>query len=260
MWRSKLSPTSALFFLMHYLNFFTRMACLIFYTITSVRPSVSPSDSGCFAWVWFITITGQMTFICLGVLFVMRVFVFYGRSKYLLVLLIAMMVCELSAEITINAITVPKILTSPSPLPIHNGTCVVTSVLPLFADFWLPALLFQSILFILVMVKFVRSWLQAPLDSAPLLVIFVWDGTWAFTVIFAVLLWANLAFRLSVNNGIVALTWVYAICGFCGSRVMLNLRLAAWKSINLTEGTSMELQFQRSEVPRTFASGSLQYN
>ena len=47
-----------------------------------------------------------------------------------------------------------------------------------------PGLIFESVLFILVAVRFIRTRMEDGISSSPLLVVFVRDGTWAFVLIF----------------------------------------------------------------------------
>jgi hypothetical protein len=48
----------------------------------------------------------------------------------------------------------------------------------------LPGLIFENFLFTLVAVRFIQMRMQEGISSPPLLVVFVWDGTWAFMLIF----------------------------------------------------------------------------
>ena len=56
--------------------------------------------------------------------------------------------------------------------------------LTLHLIFRVPGLIFESFLFILVAVRFVRTRMQECIGSTPLLVVFVRDGTWAFVLMF----------------------------------------------------------------------------
>ena len=49
-----------------------------------------------------------------------------------------------------------------------------------------PGLIFESFLFILVGVRFIRTRMEGGI-SMPLLIVFVRDGTWAFVLIFGAL-------------------------------------------------------------------------
>ena len=47
-----------------------------------------------------------------------------------------------------------------------------------------PGLIFESFLFSLVAVRFIRARMEEGISSTPLLVVFVRDGTWAFVLMF----------------------------------------------------------------------------
>ena len=47
-----------------------------------------------------------------------------------------------------------------------------------------PGLIFESILFVLIAVRFIRPRIEEGISSTPLLVVFVRDGTWAFVLMF----------------------------------------------------------------------------
>ena len=47
-----------------------------------------------------------------------------------------------------------------------------------------PGLIFESVLFVLIAVRFIRTRIEDGISSTPLLVVFVRDGTWAFVLMF----------------------------------------------------------------------------
>ena len=47
-----------------------------------------------------------------------------------------------------------------------------------------PSLIFETFLFILVAVRFIRMKMEGGMMGTPLLVVFVRDGTWAFVLMF----------------------------------------------------------------------------
>lgn len=243
-WRWNLSLVSIMFHVIRYGTFGIRILELLFYA--NISGLIQPTVARCTAWIWIEVIVGQVMFICLGILFLLRVFAFYGKSKTLLAGLIVLFVLENAAEITIIVLTVPKMRAIPNPLPtnLHVSACVIVELPVLFAKFWLPALLFQSILFFLVLAKFVQTKRQAGADSPHLLSIFIRDGTWAFTLGFAVLLWGVLAYELEIGKGDVALTWIYSILSFCATRLVLNLRSAARRRCEATYDTGLNIKFR----------------
>lgn len=255
-WRSQWSLVNVLFLVIRYMTLSIRIVELVFYT--NVFGLIRPTPSNCVAWLRFEAAAGQILFFSVEIVLIMRVFAFYGRKWMLLFGVFALFALENAARITILGITIPKILIVPSPLPpnLHAGACLIVADPPLFSNYWVPGLIFESILFLLVMVRFVQTKLHAELDSPHVLVVFVRDGAWAFTVIFAVLLWNTLSFELTPVKGDVALTWLYSVLGCCGSRLVLNLRSAAVERMGLTGDEDFELDFQKGFITATGTSGS----
>jgi len=216
-WRSnKWGAINTLFLVIRYMTLSIRVVELVFYT--NVFGLIRPTSSQCVAWIRFEAASGQILFFCVEIVLILRVFAFYGRKWRILFALLALFACESAVRITILGITMPKIITLPNPLPsnLHAGACLITVVPPLFSSYWVPALTFESILFLLVVYQFVQTKRHAEIGSPHILIVFVRDGSWAFTLIFAVLLWSTLAFELNPVKGDIGLTWLYSVLGFCG--------------------------------------------
>jgi len=256
-WRSKWNLVSLLCFVIRYMTLAIRVVELVFYT--NVSGLIHPSLSQCIAWLRFEAASGQILFFSVEIVLIMRVFAFYGRNKLLLAGLITLFVCESCARIVILGITIPKIVIIPSPLSpnLHLGACLVEQVPALFSNYWVPGLIFESILFMLVAARFIQTKLHAEIDSPDVLIVFVRDGAWAFTLIFGVLLWSTLSFELTPVKGDVALTWLYSVLGFCGSRLILNLRGAAAERTALTDDEGLEFALQKgSNLGTAMTSGA----
>ncbi|KAF8529366.1 hypothetical protein JB92DRAFT_2861729 [Gautieria morchelliformis] len=254
-WRAKKWGTvNTLFVVMRYMAFSIRIVELVFYT--NVFGLIRPSTSQCIAWLRFEAASGYILFFCVEVVLMMRVFAFYGRNRLLLVTLLALFACESAARITILGITMPNIVIVPNPLPphLHAGACLIVSVPSIFSNYWVPGLIFESILFLLVVYQFIQTKRHAEIGSPHVLIVFVRDGAWAFSLIFAFLLWSALSYELTPVKGDVALTWVFSVLGFCGPRLILNLRSAGVDSVQ-TIDEDPELEFQREDETGTSGTG-----
>ena len=122
----------------------------------------------------------------------------------MLVVIVILFVAEIAAEISILAIVVPSTETIPDPLPsaLDTNACLVMSIPSLFPHFWygqnlmacvdfyvalisrVPGLIFETFLFTLVAVRFIRMRMEEGISTTPLMAVFVRDGTWAFALIF----------------------------------------------------------------------------
>jgi len=248
-WRSKFSPVSLLFLVIRYGTLGFRIFVLVFYTKFSglLRPSLT----ACKGWLWLEVALGLSLFCCVEIVLIMRVFAFYGRNKLLLASLLTLFACEHAAVLTIAAIAVPKFQMVPSPLPTNLPVpaCLILYIPALWYSFWIPCIAFESTLFLLVISRFVRT-KRLEIGNPRLLTIFVRDGVWAFTLIFAAFLWSILsAAFFDPTKGDIALTWFWSIQCFCGTRLVLNLRSAVQRRTLATLDTDLKLNFMQLEVP-----------
>jgi len=96
-----------------------------------------------------------------------------------------------------------------------------------FYSYWIPTLIFESILFVLMAINFVQH-ARVHKNPVPILVQFFRDGTVFYAVIFATLLIQVLLYEL-VNSALaqVAIAWELTIFSVAGSRLILNLRASA---------------------------------
>jgi len=186
---------------------------------------VHPSSSNCVGWVAWENISGQILLSCVDVLLIIRVYALYGKNKVLLAILIVFLLCEAAAMTAIIGISIPRtdIIINPFPSNLHVPSCLTLSAPPFSANYWIPGLTFQSILFLFVAIKFVQTRWNAGTDSPPILTVLARDGTWVFAIMFGILLWMF----LSSSTKSILERWVYSVLGICGSRLVLNLRSAA---------------------------------
>ncbi|KAF8531924.1 hypothetical protein JB92DRAFT_2847579 [Gautieria morchelliformis] len=240
-WRSPFSWVTIMFYVIRYLTFFIRIAHLVFCTNAFGVVHVTASD--CTIWRWFQVLSGQFLFCAIEILLITRVFAFYGRKKSLLAVLLLLLAAELSAMISLVAISLPMEVAKPNPIPhIHAAPCIGISQPKMFSSLWVPPLIMQSILFVLLLGRYFWTREETRPGSSSVLGVFFRDHAWAFLLIFAVCLWATLSYELTDHLGEVALTWTYTVLGFCGSRLILNLRSAG------REGKGGNATFEDSEL------------
>lgn len=248
--RAKFNSTSTLFYIIRYVTLAIKIFELVFYT--NITGLIKPSHTTCVAWLWFENIAGFLTLSCVDIVLVMRVFAFYGRCKLSLVFLIVLWMGEHVAVATIMAISVPEIQVVPNHLPpdVHFSACTISSIPDLFTTYWIPGLIFQSILLLLVLAKFIRT-RHSGVGRQPLLTVLIRDGVWAYILIVAFVLSNALVFKFSPGNGDITGTWFYSVVGFCGSRLILNLRKAAYEGRPTTSETSLEFEFAQRGISET---------
>lgn len=172
------------------------------------------SPSGCRGWVYEQLIFGELiTFAAEGIL-VMRLYVLYNHSKIVLGAIIVAFIAEITAMVACLVLVLPKMTLRPD--------CLVASMPGVFVTFWLASLGFEAFLFILTLFKFFQS---VSRSKSSILYIFMRDGTWAFTMIFVVMLLNLLMYKLNKTPLVgVGYGWAFGTMSFAGSHVLLNLR------------------------------------
>jgi len=122
-----------------------------------------------------------------------------------------------------------------------DANCVVINVpITLGINIGAP-ILFQFLLFILTAYKFITC-LRSGWGHIPVIRSFMRDGTWAFFLVFFVLVGQILISGLA-NHAFsgVLFGWVLSLYSFCGYRILLNLQVGARNELytgsrsNLTE-------------------------
>ncbi|GJJ09806.1 hypothetical protein Clacol_004030 [Clathrus columnatus] len=238
-WRQKQSYISALFYFIRYLTLAIRSVHLIFCANVFGYLGITAPD--CTVWRWFQVLSGQILFCIVELLLITRIYALYEKSTKLLGVLLFFLLLEFSAMMALVITSLPKEVAKglpPALAHIHSAPCIGISQPKEFASLWIPALIMQTTLSILVAWKVLRS---GSFTGNRLLTIFVRDHLWAFLMIFGVAFWATLAYELTDDLGETALTWTYSVLGFAGTRLVLNLR-------GYTESTDEVLTSEISEI------------
>jgi len=148
----------------------------------------------------------------------LRVWAVYGRSKSMLTFLIALSVLEAAVMISLIVVTITHIESLPV---ISTSTgCYYEGLLPLSAGFWVPAMIVEPILCLLVMKKALGS----AQGRSRLSVLLARDSLLYFVVVFAELLASTIVFAYRPNYINIIMPWSSAIPSLMGSRLLLNTR------------------------------------
>ncbi|TDL18509.1 hypothetical protein BD410DRAFT_497259 [Rickenella mellea] len=224
-WKSRWTLPKVLYLFARYFAVFVQILA------TAESTSLKVTSTVCAGWAYFEGITGQMLVMGVELLLMLRVWALYKRDRRVLCLLVAIYLAEVTANTVILGMSLPGIKSVP---PLHGlfppdfplSGCLPTTVPKFFFSYWIPTLIFESILFILMCINFVRlAWENQPM---PLLTLFFRDGTLYYAVIFAALLIQTLLYEL-VNSALaqVAIGWQLTMFSIMGSRLVLNLRAAS---------------------------------
>jgi hypothetical protein len=157
------------------------------------------------------------------VILVIRVRAFYVHNAFLRMALLGLLGAELIAQLVILIKTLVEVISKAGPGHEPGVAGCFTMYAPTYwTEYWLPCLIFESILFALVIARVVnvmrRGW-----GSTSLYMLFVHDGVVFFALLFVGLL-TNM-FLLFFEKGAlgqIAVAWLLAFFSLSGARIHLN--------------------------------------
>ncbi|CDO69946.1 hypothetical protein BN946_scf184836.g20 [Trametes cinnabarina] len=133
----------------------------------------------CFAWQVVQGVLLQLIVTTVDVILITRVYALYSRSRILLGILGSLFIAEVAFLCYVLSVVTPRLE--------YNDECYVTSSPAIFQYYWIVSLIFETILFALTLYKFAEAVRQG-WGKGPVMQQFVTDGTWAYTLIFLVML------------------------------------------------------------------------
>ncbi|KAH8114191.1 hypothetical protein DFH11DRAFT_1769465 [Phellopilus nigrolimitatus] len=174
---------------------------------------------------------GQLIIMGVEISLMLRVYALYKRDRRILALIVFLYISEVTALSVILGLALRRIVSIaplrgifPADFPLSG--CFPEYVPSYFYSYWIPSLIFESILFVLMTINFVRC-IRGQKTAIPLLNQFFRDGTVYYAVIFVTLLTNVLLYEL-VNSALaqVAIGWELTVFSIAGSRLILNLRVS----------------------------------
>ncbi|KAG8702995.1 hypothetical protein FRC08_003128 [Ceratobasidium sp. 394] len=253
-WKQKLSTVSIMFLANRYI---TPLAVALDLYDKGGRASVI-SHSFCFNWYYLETVWNILSFVVIHALVAMRVHAIWGKPRWLSVTLpILFFVYFASASVITLKFTIdaaPSVRFEPT---IH--VCFAT-LSPHVWTCWIPALLFESFLFVLTMLKAVEY--SKKNIGTPVLYVLYRDGVIYFIVVclcgaFNLLVW------LLAPPSLAALPkyFLLAIIPAMGARLVLNLkgshrRCLLSTSLTAASGNEYELNALAAKSPERHMHGA----
>lgn len=182
-------------------------------TLTADRDYPS---SGCRGWIIDQLVVIEVLTLVVEIILVVRVYALYNRNKLVLALLSLAFVAEVSIMLMALVLVIPKQTFTPD--------CLVAGSPKIYIAYWLSSLIFETLLFVLTLVKFFQS-AKREYGSNSILFVFVRDGTWAYAMIFLAMLLNTLLYQL-VDTPLAGMGyfWAQSVMSFAGSHVLLNIR------------------------------------
>ncbi|KAI0785100.1 hypothetical protein C8Q75DRAFT_807956 [Abortiporus biennis] len=202
------------------------------------------TQSSCAAFIIYESVISEALVVAVELIFVVRIYAFYERSRFISIFIVFLFLAEIIATITTIIVSSPK-----EKFNVEIG-CVVVYAPPSFNVVWIVSLIIQTILFLLTLVKYFQS-VKGSLGRHTLLYVFIRDGTWAFADIFVILLMNLVFFEVRAKQAPLFYKYLLSIMSCTGSHVLVNLRRLAAGN----QGSSSETTTAQTEGPVIFAPG-----
>jgi hypothetical protein len=212
-WKKPWTRLKSLYLFLRYFSFGSQLLFVVIYMRWSAGLNLSPS--GCRKWVLLQSISSQILMIGVQIILILRVRALYNTNKILCRLLPIFFFSEMLTMTVLLSLKADGIRYGPQ--------CVIIHFPPAAVGFFLPPILLDTLLFLLTMAKFYQS-LRDGWGQVPVITRFMTDGIWAFALPFLILV-VN-TFCITLLDGAltsVACSWVIAIPGFAGYRLILNM-------------------------------------
>jgi len=226
-WKKQWTAAKGLYLLARYLPWLFQLALLAINSdgTTGLRFTTDQ----CEKWQVFQGVSLQVIVTTVDIVLIMRVYALYNRSRSLLIFMSLAFAAEIGYLIH-NLVMVTPQLT-------FNDDCFVTSSPPLFIVYWIVSLSFETLLFVLTLIKFFLA-VKDGWGRRPVMKGFMTDGTWAYALIFVTMV-INSALYKSVHTPLagICFTWLLSVLSFAGSRLILNPRRRTLRGASMDEAS-----------------------
>ncbi|KAI0753746.1 hypothetical protein C8Q74DRAFT_1373691 [Fomes fomentarius] len=243
-WKRAWTPAKAMYFIARYMPWLVQLALLAINV--NGTTGLTFTSQQCATWQIVQGILLQVIVTTVDVILVTRVYALFSRNHILLIALGSLFLLEIASLCYIVAIVTPRLT--------YNDECYVTSSPSIFQYYWIISLTFETLLFALTIAKFLDA-LKQGWGMGPIMQQFVTDGTWAYALIFVVML-INMMMYKYVHSTLTGIcyTWLLVVLSFAGSRLVLNPRRTS-ASFELRD---VELELSRLSSMRTSSLSRLQ--
>ncbi|KAI0923786.1 hypothetical protein AcW1_006652 [Taiwanofungus camphoratus] len=179
-----------------FVRHFPYVVQLIMISVTKAHTGVAWSAAGCHSWIVFQVAAMECVTVAVEIVLISRVYAMYNCNRAILTVLLLLFLAEIIAMIAIIVYSVPR-------ASFITRWCLTTHAPNIFTLYWFISLAFESVLFAMTLVKLCSSisigHSRRRSNHSSILFVLLRDGTWAFAVIFAVMLLNALMFRLVDN-------------------------------------------------------------
>jgi len=207
-----------------FLYIFNRFFALIYLAFDSVSltPSGEVSSKVCVIYLLCDGIVTLVTTLCVQAILQLRVYALYDRSRKMLIFLIGATMLEIAAMAILTGITISHLFDLP--IISTNTGCFYQGLLGFSALFWVPGLVYEPVLLLLVLYK---AWpFRKQAMRSNLIARIARDSLIYFAAIFVELFISTIIWSLFPTYINIVNPWSAALPSILGSRLLLNMREA----------------------------------
>ncbi|KIK67865.1 hypothetical protein GYMLUDRAFT_797010 [Collybiopsis luxurians FD-317 M1] len=214
---------------------------------TELSPQFHFTNHACFIWEIYQGAASISTTIGVDYILISRVYAFYFDNRavrWIVSISFALEICIMCVGL---ALTLPGIR--------YDPICLNVDVPITLLVYAAGTILFQALLFVFTVFKFILA-IRSGWGRVPIVLLLMRDGTWAFFVIFAVLV-CNASLYGLKNTAFAGIlySWVLTIYSFCGYRVLLNIGHLTNNEIRTS--TTLTIQFTQNDEVELYEMSSL---
>ncbi|KAF6765466.1 hypothetical protein DFP72DRAFT_203941 [Ephemerocybe angulata] len=209
-WPNPWNTTKLLFFFIRYFPVILQITIMFLGT-----PPFTFSHHDCYIWNVYQALATTLVIACVDYILILRVFALYPRNRVVHYILFSMYIVELGTISVCMGLSVPGLG--------YDETCTVVSApLPFLIAAGAP-IAYQTLLFVLTGWKFFEA-VKSGWGHIPIMKLLMRDGTWAFMILFVILVSEALLYTLATEaySGVLY-GWLNTMFSFCGYRILLNL-------------------------------------
>ncbi|KAJ2914626.1 hypothetical protein MD484_g5789, partial [Candolleomyces efflorescens] len=209
-WSNPWSLTKCIYFFIRYFPVVLQITIMFLGT-----PPFTFTHYECYIWNVYQALASALVVACVDYILILRVFALYPRNATVKYFLGGVYLLELIAISVCMGLAVPKL--------VYDEMCVVVAAPVTFLIAAGAPIAFQTLLFGMTFYKFFQA-VKAGWGDIPIMHLLMRDGTWAFILLFAVLIGeaALYGFAPDAYTGVLY-GWLNTTFSFCGYRVLLNL-------------------------------------
>jgi len=217
MWPRSWSYIKFAYFFIRYVPAMVEVSILLIGT--ELTPSFHFTSHDCYIWQIYQGVAVSLILTTVDTILVLRVHALYHGSVVMQWVVGLFFAIELVGMAVGLALTLPKIT--------YDGLCLVINVPRTIIIYAAGAIVFQAVLFLVTMYKFILA-IRSGWGDVPLIVLLTRDGTWAFCLLFFGYAGHLLLYALhNPNYAGVLYGWILTIFSFSGYRILLNLNSLA---------------------------------